>query len=63
VGQIIEEVETKYKGKELKIIIHPELLMEILKRTSDAIVGDDKILFKDKAGFEHVIILYPDENE
>ena len=61
VGQITEQVDTGYKDKDLKIIIHPELLMEIMKRVSEATIGDDKILFKDKEGFEHVIILYPDD--
>jgi len=62
-GEIMEETESDYKGNDLKITIHPELLMEILQRISTAIIGEDKVLFKDDEGFEHVILLVPDDVE
>jgi len=59
-GQITEKIKSKYNGKEFTIIIHPALLMEILKRMSDVIVGENQLLFKDDKGFEHVILLIAD---
>jgi len=63
VGQIIEEIKLDYKGADLIITVNPKLLIEILERVTTAIVGDNKMLFKDESGFKHIIQLIENEEE
>jgi len=63
VAQHTEQIDSAYKGKDFKITIDPKLLADILQRISTATIGEDKVLFKDDKGFEHVILLVPDDVE
>jgi len=55
-GWVKEEVEVEYIGNPFKIFINPTFLAEILKRTTQVVVGDSRCLFIGEK-FKHVMVL------
>jgi DNA polymerase III sliding clamp (beta) subunit (PCNA family) len=55
-AKIEEKIVTKYKGRELTIIVQPDLLIEIMKHLKEVIIGEKHLLFKSN-NIEHVILL------
>jgi DNA polymerase III sliding clamp (beta) subunit (PCNA family) len=59
-AKIEEQTETKYKGKDLSILVQPDLIMEIMKHLKEVIIGESHLLFK-SGNIEHVILLMSGE--
>lgn len=53
-GFIEESIRTKYSGDEIQFFIHPILLSEILAHASEAVIGEERILFTGE-NFFHVV--------
>jgi DNA polymerase III sliding clamp (beta) subunit (PCNA family) len=56
VGWIEEELDIEYTGNPFKIFINPDYLTEILGRTTNVVVGEDRCLFTGD-NFKHVMVL------
>lgn len=56
IGWAEQDIACTYQGKDIHFLINPAFLMDILNRTQDMIIGDDKALFViDK--FKHIMVL------
>jgi DNA polymerase III sliding clamp (beta) subunit (PCNA family) len=55
-GWIEREMDIKYDGKKAKLSINPVFLYEILDKSSDVIIGDNKALFSSDS-FQHIMAL------
>jgi hypothetical protein len=61
-GWIKEKTRVKYKGKKIIFQVNPDYMREILKLTDTMTIGSDALLFKTEE-FDHVISLFPNEDE
>jgi DNA polymerase III sliding clamp (beta) subunit (PCNA family) len=55
-AKIEEKTITDYAGKELTILVQPDLLIEIMKHLKEVVVGQNHLLFKGR-NIQHVILL------
>lgn len=56
IGWVEQYVNFDYKGKEVSFFINPIFLIDILKKTNRAVIGEDRILFTSD-NFSHTISL------
>jgi DNA polymerase III sliding clamp (beta) subunit (PCNA family) len=59
-GHYREDLDMKYNGKKIHASIQPDLLIAIIDKLQDAILGENIIIFKGQ-GFDHLILLASNE--
>jgi DNA polymerase III sliding clamp (beta) subunit (PCNA family) len=56
IARIEEKTKTDYNGKEMTIMVQPDLLIEIMRHLKEVVVGRSHLLFKGR-NIQHVILL------